>query len=90
MATKLFPLLPVDPVVDRRAAGSLRRLGIDAIDLYQVHWPNPVVPGHGDHVGAWPSSAREGLVRHVGVSNFSLAHWQEAERAWAGRSCRTR
>ena len=44
LATKLFPLLPLAPVVEHRAQASARRLGVDAIDLYQVHWPNPVVP----------------------------------------------
>ena len=44
LATKVFPVLPVAPVVEQRARGSARRLGIDFIDLYQVHWPNPVVP----------------------------------------------
>jgi len=33
-----------DPVVSNRAHGSARRLGVEEIDLYQVHWPNPVVP----------------------------------------------
>jgi len=44
VATKLFPILPFDPVVSNRAHGSARRLGVEEIDLYQVHWPNPVVP----------------------------------------------
>jgi aryl-alcohol dehydrogenase-like predicted oxidoreductase len=39
LATKLFPVLPVAPVVEQRAQASARRLGVDAIDLYQVHWP---------------------------------------------------
>ncbi len=79
VATKLFPLLPVDPVVDHRARASLRRLGMDAIDLYQVHWHNPLVPVKAT-MSALAKLQREGLVRHVGVSNFSLAHWQQADR----------
>lgn len=80
IATKLFPVLPIEPIVERRAARSAARLGISEIDLYQVHWPNPVVPV------AWTMRGmakllREGLVHHAGVSNFSLAQWQDAEAA---------
>jgi aryl-alcohol dehydrogenase-like predicted oxidoreductase len=52
---------------------SLRRLGIEAIDLYQIHWPNP----DRDIEEAWATLAelkREGKVRHIGVSNFDLGH----------------
>jgi aryl-alcohol dehydrogenase-like predicted oxidoreductase len=83
VATKLFPIVPVDPVVGRRARGSLRRLGIDTLDLYQVHWPNPVVP-LALTMPALGRVQREGLTRHVGVSNFSLAKWKEAETALGG------
>ncbi len=80
VATKLLPVLPIDPVVGQRARGSRRRLGIDAIDLYQVHWPNPVVPV-GRTMQAFAKLLSEGVIRHAGVSNFPLAKWQEAERA---------
>jgi len=80
LATKVFPVLPVAPVVEQRARGSARRLGVDFIDLYQVHWPNPVVP-NGPTMGGMRRVVDAGLVRHVGVSNFSLARWEDAERA---------
>lgn len=80
VATKLFPLLPVDPVVEKRALASLRRLGMDYVDLYQVHWHNPVAPIDRT-MSAIGSLVDRGLVRHVGVTNFSLAHWQAAEAA---------
>lgn len=54
----------------REAEGSLRRLGVDAIDLYQIHWP---IPGEDIEEG-WAAMAElkeRGLVRHIGVSNFS-------------------
>jgi len=80
VASKLFPVLPIGPVVHRRARGSARRLGVDTIDLYQLHWPNPIVP-LSTTMGAMAELVAEGLIRHVGVSNYSLARWQEAERA---------
>jgi 2,5-diketo-D-gluconate reductase A len=57
-----------DPVAE--AEQSLRRLGMDQVDLYLVHWPG------GDPVRAWPGMERardRGLARSVGVSNFSAA-----------------
>ena len=53
----------------REAEASLGRLGIDAIDLYQIHWPIPVQ----DIEEGWSALAElkeQGLVRHIGVSNF--------------------
>lgn len=53
----------------RAAEGSLSRLGVSAIDLYQVHWPNPYVPlGH--TMRAMEELVRRGVVRYIGVSNF--------------------
>jgi aryl-alcohol dehydrogenase-like predicted oxidoreductase len=49
---------------------SLRRLRVDAIDLYQVHVPDPAV-SYEDTVGAFADLQHEGKVRHVGVSNVS-------------------
>jgi aryl-alcohol dehydrogenase-like predicted oxidoreductase len=83
VATKIFPVIPFSPVVQQRAVASTDRLAIGAIDLYQVHWPNPVVPITQTMRGM-AALQRTGMVRHVGVSNFSLARWQEAERALGG------
>lgn len=55
----------------REAEESLRRLGVDAIDLYQIHWPIPAE----DIEEGWSALAElkeRGLVRHIGVSNFSV------------------
>ena len=49
---------------------SLRRLRVDAIDLYQVHVPDPGVP-YEETVGTFSDLQREGKVRHIGVSNVS-------------------
>jgi aryl-alcohol dehydrogenase-like predicted oxidoreductase len=53
----------------REAAGSIERLGVDAIDLYQIHWPIPAE----DIEEGWAALAElkeQGIVRHIGVSNF--------------------
>jgi len=83
VATKLFPVAPLGPVVEWRAVESAARLGVDHLDLYQIHWPNPLFP-IGTPMPAMGRLQRVGLVRHVGVSNFSLAKWQAAEAALGG------
>jgi len=60
--------------------GSLRRLGTDCIDLYQLHVPDPDVP-IAETLGALDELVREGKVRQVGHSNFDAAQIDEAERA---------
>jgi aryl-alcohol dehydrogenase-like predicted oxidoreductase len=79
LATKLFPVMPLAPVVEQRARASARRLGVDTIDLYQVHWPNPIVP-NGPTMDGMRRVIDAGLVRYAGVSNFPLARWEDAER----------
>ncbi|MFC8923485.1 aldo/keto reductase [Cellulosimicrobium sp. NPDC057127] len=80
VATKLFPVLPVAPVVEQRAVASADRLGVRRIDLYQVHQANPVVRD-GPTMRGMAALRRTGLVDQVGVSNYSLERWQAAERA---------
>ena len=56
----------------REAEASLERLGVDAIDLYQIHWPIP----DEDIEEGWSALAElkeQGMVRHIGVSNFDAA-----------------
>ncbi|MDP8936796.1 MAG: aldo/keto reductase [Actinomycetota bacterium] len=80
VATKVFPVLPIGPVVEQRGRASARRLGVECIDLYQMHWPNPVVPVATTMAGMRRLQAT-GAVANVGVSNFSLRRWRSAERA---------
>lgn len=80
VATKLFPVLPISPIVQRRAHASAKRLGTDVLDLYQVHWHNPAVPASLTAAGL-RELLDEGLARHVGVSNYSLAQWRQLETA---------
>src|ERR1700730_15142837 len=62
----------------READASLARLGLDAIDLYQIHWPNPAI----DIEEGWAALAElkeQGLVRHIGVSNFDVAQLRQIQ-----------
>ncbi|HSS93007.1 MAG TPA: aldo/keto reductase [Candidatus Dormibacteraeota bacterium] len=82
LATKLFPIgLPVQVASKTRA--SARRLGVDHIDLYQLHWPSPMFPP-GATMPRMRKLVEKGLVSHVGVSNHSLAQWQAAEKSFGG------
>jgi aryl-alcohol dehydrogenase-like predicted oxidoreductase len=84
LATKLFPVLPVAPVVEQRAVASANRLGTRRLDLYQVHQPNPLVRD-GTTMRGMRALQTVGLVGEVGVSNYSLDRWRAAERALGGR-----
>ena len=57
--------------------GSLRRLRVDRIDVYQLHSPDRTVP-YADSVGALKELRDEGKIRHIGVSNVSVAQLAEA------------
>jgi aryl-alcohol dehydrogenase-like predicted oxidoreductase len=84
LATKLLPVLPVAPVVEQRAVASANRLGTRHLDLYQVHWPNPLI-SDGTIMRGMSALQRVGLVGEVGVSNYPLARWRAAEWALGGR-----
>jgi aryl-alcohol dehydrogenase-like predicted oxidoreductase len=63
----------------REAEESLERLGIDAIDLYQIHWPDP----EPDIEEAWSALAElkeQGLVHHIGVSNFDVGQLRRIQQ----------
>jgi len=59
--------------------GSLKRLKLERIDLYQLHAPDPKVPFE-DQVGALARFQKEGKVRHVGLSNVTVKQLEEARR----------
>jgi aryl-alcohol dehydrogenase-like predicted oxidoreductase len=84
VATKIFPVIPVAPVVEQRAVASANRLGAHRLDLYQVHQPNPVVKDATTMRGM-RALQRVGLVGEVGVSNYSLDRWRAAEASLGGR-----
>jgi len=59
--------------------GSLRRLQTDRLDLYQLHWPDGTGVPLEDTWGAMGSLVEDGLVRHIGVSNFDQALIEQCE-----------
>lgn len=66
--------------VQRAAEDSLRRLGTDYIDLYQIHRPDVTVP-IADTLGALDKLVKSGKVREIGCSNFTVDQLREAEHA---------
>jgi len=80
VASKVFPVAPFPAVVRRRAQASARRLQIRRIPLYQVHQPNPVVPDSVIMPGM-RSLLQDDLIGAVGVSNYSLRRWRQADDA---------
>jgi aryl-alcohol dehydrogenase-like predicted oxidoreductase len=63
--------------IRRECEASLRRLRVESIDLYQIHWPDP----DADIEEGWATLAalkKEGKVRHIGVSNFDVAQMKRA------------
>lgn len=63
----------------RALEGSLRKLRVDCIDLYQFHAPDPAVP-YAESIGALAELQRAGKIRHIGVSNVTVAQLEEARR----------
>jgi aryl-alcohol dehydrogenase-like predicted oxidoreductase len=64
--------------IRREVEASLRRLNIDTIDLYQIHWPNPAE----EIEEGWTTLSKlqaEGKVRYIGVSNFNVSQLKRAE-----------
>jgi aryl-alcohol dehydrogenase-like predicted oxidoreductase len=57
--------------------GSLERLGLERIDLYQLHRPDPAVP-YGDSVGELVRLKDEGKIRHIGISNVNEEQLDQA------------
>jgi aryl-alcohol dehydrogenase-like predicted oxidoreductase len=67
--------------IRRECHASLKRLGVDVIDLYQMHWPEP----DKDIEQAWEEMAKlaeEGKVRYIGVSNFSINQIRRVQKIY--------
>jgi aryl-alcohol dehydrogenase-like predicted oxidoreductase len=84
VGTKMFPLFPTAAAVRHRARASARRLDVACIDLYQSHFPNPLVSDQVIMRGM-RSLQDAGRIGEVGVSNYPVARWRAAEDALGGR-----
>jgi myo-inositol catabolism protein IolS len=82
IATKVWPWNLSYGRLLEAANRSLRRLGVDVIDLYQVHWPNPFVSIRST-MRAMKKLVQDGKVRAIGVSNFNLKKLKAAQEALA-------
>jgi 2,5-diketo-D-gluconate reductase B len=77
VTTKVWPSHFAPRDLDRSARQSLSRLGLDAVDLLLLHWPNPQIPLR-DTLEALCKVKRMGLARRIGVSNFTVALIEQA------------
>jgi aryl-alcohol dehydrogenase-like predicted oxidoreductase len=84
VASKFFPLPYrfTKKSVLRGLRGSLERLGLEQVDLYQLHWPSLLVPND-IYVEGLAKIVQEGLTRTVGVSNYDLKKMQQAQNILA-------
>lgn len=80
LATKVSPHHFKRAALIKAADESLKRLKVECIDLYQLHWPNPDVPIH-ETMEAMEYLITVGKIRFIGVSNFSVAQLRTAQEA---------
>jgi 2,5-diketo-D-gluconate reductase B len=79
VTTKVQPTLLSPPDLERSVKESLAKLRVDVIDLLLIHWPNPRVP-LSETLGAMAKMKRAGYVKQIGVSNFTVALLDEANK----------
>jgi 2,5-diketo-D-gluconate reductase B len=79
VTTKVQPTQLAPHDLERSVKESLARLRLEVIDLLLIHWPNPRVP-LSETLGAMAKMKREGYVKQLGVSNFTVALLEEANR----------
>jgi len=82
LATKVSPRHFRRADLIQSAEQSLRRLNTDYVDLYQLHWPNYTVPIE-ETMATMEELVEKGMVRFIGVSNFTVAEMKRAQRALA-------
>jgi 2,5-diketo-D-gluconate reductase B len=79
VTTKVQPTLLAPHDLERSVKQSLAQLRLDVIDLLLIHWPNPRVP-LSETLGAMAKMKREGYAKQIGVSNFTVALLDEANK----------
>ena len=79
VTTKIWPSHFAPRELERAARDCLARLRLSEVDLLLLHWPNPQIP-LAETLGALAKVKRDGLARHIGVSNFTVALIEQAVR----------
>jgi diketogulonate reductase-like aldo/keto reductase len=77
VTTKIWPSHFAPHELERAAKGSLARLRLSEVDLLLLHWPNPQI-SLAETLGALCKVKRDGLARHIGVSNFTVPLIEQA------------
>jgi 2,5-diketo-D-gluconate reductase B len=80
VTTKIWPSHFAPRELERTARDCLVRLRLSEVDLLLLHWPNPQIP-LAETIGALCKVKRDGLARHIGVSNFTVSLIGEALQA---------
>ena len=77
VTTKIWPSHFAPLELERSARERLAQLRLNEVDLLLLHWPNPQIP-LAETLGALAKVKRDGLTRHIGISNFTVALIEEA------------
>ena len=77
VTTKIWPSHFAPRELERAARDCLVRLRLSEVDLMLLHWPNPQIP-LSETLGALDKVKRDGLARHIGVSNFTVPLLEQA------------
>ena len=80
LATKVSPSHIHHDDLIKAAEASLRRLDTKVLDLYMIHWPNPRIPIK-ESMTAMEELVKQGKIKHIGVSNFSVKELKDAQQA---------
>jgi 2,5-diketo-D-gluconate reductase B len=82
VTTKIWPAHFAPLELERAARECLARLRLSEVDLLLLHWPNPQIP-LAETLGALGKVKRDGLARHIGISNFTVTLIEQAVKATA-------
>ena len=80
ITTKLFPFHLRKKSMKNALKKSLRRLGLNYVDLYLIHWPSKIIPIEKE-MSVLEDLVKEGKTRYIGVSNFSVEQFKIAQEA---------
>jgi len=80
ITSKLFPIHFREKSMRKAANKTLKRLGIDYLDLYLIHWPSKLIPLKKE-MRVLEDLVNEGKTRYIGVSNFSIKQFKKAQNA---------